>query len=552
VFYSRLPHAVVPDGTGPSIGGEMSEDEGKRGDLELGTVPRMLSRSAARFGERTAIEDGEVSLTYGELRERVLEVSAALIARGIARGDRVAVWAPNVWEWAVAALGVLHVGGVLVPVNTRYRGHEAAYLLEKSGARLLFTLTGFLDTDYVGLLREAGAALPALEGIVVLRGETPDGTTSFADFVAEGRAVAREDVEARGLEVSPDDPVDILFTSGTTGKPKGVVCTHAQNLRTTRDWAEVTGLREGDRYLVVLPFFHSFGYKFGLIVGLMMGTTVMPEAVFDAGVVLSRIQADRVNVLPGPPALYQSILLRPDLREFDLSSLRLAVTGAASIPVQLIVDMREKLGFETVITGYGLTESTGVVTMCRYDDDPETIAQTSGRAVPGVEVEIQDPEGNALPPNTPGEIVVRGYNVMKGYFEAPEATAEAIDARGFLHTGDIGTLDERGYIRITDRMKDMFIVGGFNAYPAEIENTLLLHPQIAEAAVIGVPDERLGEVGMAFVVPRAGASLDEASVLEFCKARLANFKVPRRVKFIDALPRNATGKVTKFTLREQV
>src|SRR5690606_29490574 len=223
----------------------------------------------------------------------------------------------------------------------------------------------------------------------------------------------------------------------------------------------------------------------GLLVGLMMGTTVMPEAVFDAGVVLKRITDDRVNVLPGPPALYQSILLRPDLAEFDLSSLRLAVTGAASIPVQLIVDMREKLGFETVITGYGLTESTGVVTMCRYDDDPETIAQTSGRAIPGVEVEIHDPEGNALPPNTPGEIVVRGFNVMKGYFEAPEATAEAIDAEGWLHTGDVGTLDERGYIRITDRIKDMFIVGGFNAYPAEIENTLLLHPQVAEAAVIG-------------------------------------------------------------------
>jgi HIP---CoA ligase len=530
----------------------MSEDEGKRGDREFGTVPRMLARSAERFGERVAIEDGPVSLSYRALRERVLEVSASLVARGVRRGDRVAIWAPNVWEWAVAALGVLNVGAVLVPVNTRYRGHEAAYLLNKSGARLLFTLTDFLDTDYVGLLREAGEALPALEGIVVLRGRTPEGAISLDDFLAEGRSVSREAVEARASEVDPEDPVDILFTSGTTGKPKGVVCTHAQNLRTTRDWAEVTGLREGDRYLIVLPFFHSFGYKFGLLVGLMMGTTVMPEAVFDAGVVLKRIQKDRVNVLPGPPALYQSILLRPDLGDFDRSSLRLAVTGAAIIPVQLIVDMREKLGFETVITGYGLTESTGVVTMCRYDDDPQTIAETSGRAVPGVEVQIQDDDGNALPPNTPGEIVVRGYNVMKGYFEAPEATREAIDARGFLHTGDVGTLDERGYIRITDRMKDMFIVGGFNAYPAEIENALLLHPKVAEAAVIGIPDERLGEVGMAFVVPRAGESIDEPSIIEFCKARLANFKVPRRVKVIEALPRNATGKVTKFTLREMV
>ncbi|NLY95255.1 MAG: fatty acid--CoA ligase family protein [Myxococcales bacterium] len=530
----------------------MSKEEGKRGDLEFGTVPRMLARSAERFGERSAIEDGATRFTYRELRERVLEVGASLLARGIQRGDRVAVWAPNVWEWAVAALGALHVGAVLVPMNTRYRGHEAAFILGKSRARLLFTVTGFLGTDYVSLLRESGEALPSLEGIVILRGEAPEGTVAFDAFLAEGKAVSREAVEARGLEVQPDDPVDILFTSGTTGQPKGVVCTHAQNLRAVGAWAEVTGLREGDRYLVVLPFFHSFGYKCGLIVCLMMGATILPEAVFDAGVVLERIPRDRITVMPGPPALYQSILLRPDYEDYDLSTLRLAVTGAASIPVQLVVDMREKLGFETVITGYGLTESTGVVTMCRYDDDPETIAQTSGRAIPGVEVEIHDPEGNALPPNTPGEIVVRGFNVMKGYFEAPEATAEAIDAEGWLHTGDVGTLDERGYIRITDRIKDMFIVGGFNAYPAEIENTLLLHPQVAEAAVIGIPDERLGEVGMAFLVPRAGETIDEASILEFCKARLANYKVPRRVKVVDALPRNATGKVTKFVLREMV
>ncbi|MEM9730086.1 MAG: AMP-binding protein, partial [Myxococcota bacterium] len=250
-------------------------------------------------------------------------------------------------------------------------------------------------------------------------------------------------------------------------------------------------------------------------------------------------------------ALYQSLLLHPKRKEHDLSSLRLAVTGAASIPVELIERMRDELEFETVITAYGLTETCGLVTMCRLDDDPETIATTSGRAVPGVEVRIVDTAGVVQPPGEPGEIVVRGYNVMKGYFDAEEETKKAIDADGWLHTGDIGTLDERGYIRITDRLKDMFIVGGFNAYPAEIENTLLNMPGIGEAAVIGIPDERLGEVGMAFVVPAPGETVSPEEVIDWSRRNMANFKVPRRVQVIDTLPRNATGKVVKFELRER-
>ncbi len=266
---------------------------------------------------------------------------------------------------------------------------------------------------------------------------------------------------------------------------------------------------------------------------------------------LKRVQRDRITKLPGPPTLYQSLLLHPERANFDISSLRLAVTGAASIPVELIHRMKDELRFETIITAYGLTESCGVVTMCRLDDDPETIATTSGRAIPDVEVMIVDGEGNPVPPNEPGEIVVRGYNVMKGYFDAEEETKKAIDVDGWLHTGDIGTLDERGYIKITDRLKDMFIVGGFNAYPAEIENTLLNMPGIGEVAVIGVPDERLGEVGMAFVVPAPGRSVTPEQVVAWSRDNMANFKVPRKVEVLDALPRNATGKVMKFELRER-
>jgi acyl-CoA synthetase (AMP-forming)/AMP-acid ligase II len=352
-------------------------------------------------------------------------------------------------------------------------------------------------------------------------------------------------------EVRPDDPLDILFTSGTTGLPKGVVTTHAQNLRVFLSWSEIVGLVPGDRYLIVNPFFHAFGYKAGWLSAILRGATILPHAVFDVARIFERIARERVSVLPGPPALFQSLLAHPELGRADLSSLRLAVTGAAVIPVTLIERMRRELSFETVITGYGLTESTGVVTMCRQGDDAETIATTSGRAIPGVELCAVDAQGRELPPGEPGEILVRGYNVMQGYFEDPAATREAVDEQGWLRTGDIGVLDERGYLRITDRKKDMFIVGGFNCYPAEIEALMLRHPEIAQVAVVGMPDERLGEVGMAFVVLKPGASATRASIASFCREAMANYKVPRAIELVEQLPTNALGKVTKFVLRDR-
>jgi len=302
----------------------------------------------------------------------------------------------------------------------------------------------------------------------------------------------------------------------------------------------------------VNPFFHSFGYKAGWLAAIMRGATILPHPVFDVPAVLERVGKERVSVLPGPPALYQSILAHPDREKFDLSCLRLAVTGAAAIPVELIHRMRRDLGFETIITGYGLTESTGPVTMCREDDSPETIARTSGRAIPDVEVRCVDKEGKETPRGEPGEVVVRGYNVMPGYFDDASETAKAIDAEGWLHTGDIGIMDDRGYLRITDRIKDMFITGGFNCYPAEIENLMHSWEDVLQVAVVGVPDERMGEVGMAFVVPAPGSSITPDSVIAWCRANMANYKVPRRVEIVDSLPMNAMGKVTKFVLRERV
>jgi HIP---CoA ligase len=524
--------------------------DGRRGDLEFETLPGMLQRCVERFGAAAAIEEDGITTSFEELGRQVARASRAFIATGLNPGERVALWAPNISEWIVAALGVQSAGGVVVPINTRFKGGEAAYVLARSRARLLLTVNGFLNTDYIALLRAGSADLPDLQEVVVLRGESPEGTTPWSDLLDRAEGVSDADLEERIADVGTDDLCDILFTSGTTGRPKGALSTHAQTLRAFRDWSDVVGLRAGDRYLVVAPFFHSFGYKAGWLSALMMGATVLPHLVFDAAMVMARIAPDRVSVLPGPPALYQSILMHPEFGNHDLSTLRLAVTGAASIPVDLIHRMGDTMGFDTIITGYGLTEATGIATMCRYDDDPETIAQTSGRAIPGVEVLVVDDDGAEVPRGDPGEVVVRGYNVTQGFLDDPDETARAIDAAGFLHTGDVGVMDARGYLRITDRIKDMFIVGGFNAYPAEIENILITHPSVAHAAVIGVPHERLGEVAQAHVVLRHGASpLDASGLIAWSRDAMANYKVPRSVVFAESLPRNATGKVQKFKLR---
>jgi len=520
-----------------------------RGDLEWRSVARLVRSAGERFAEREALIDGDVRMSFTDLAGAVDRATRATIAAGIAKGDRVSIWAPNSHEWAVAALGAVSAGAVLVPINTRFKGAEAGYVLAKSGARALFTVEGFLGNDYVSML--AGEDLPALERIVVLRGTAPSGTQSWGEFLTAGDPVAPELADARIADLDLADFSDITFTSGTTGRPKGAMITHGQTLRVFDQWCDIVGLAEGDRYLVVNPFFHTFGYKAGLLASLMRGATVIPQATFDVPRVLTTAEAERVSVLPGPPTLYQSLLDHPERANLDLSSLRLAVTGAAVVPVELIRRMRDELTFRTIVTAYGLTECSGMATACRPDDDPETIASTSGRAIDDVEVRVVDDVGVEVERGAPGEIVVRGYNVMQGYFEDPDETAAAIDAGGWLHTGDIGVMDDRGYLRITDRKKDMFIVGGFNAYPAEIENTLLGHPQVSQAAVVGVPDERLGEVGVAFVVARPGAVPDPVEIIAWCRERMAKFKVPRRVEVVGELPLNASGKVLKYELRER-
>ncbi|MFI2211947.1 FadD3 family acyl-CoA ligase [Streptomyces sp. NPDC020141] len=514
-----------------------------RGDLEWGTVGRLVRDAAARYGEREAVVDGRTRLSYTALGDRVERSAAACMAAGVEHGDRVAVWAPNTLDWIVSALGAVTAGAVLVPVNTRFKGAEAADVLRRARVRLLFVTGTFLGTSYAAALRRERPALPELEQVVVLADTAPKTCRAWPDFLADGDRITAAEVRARADSVEPSAPSDILYTSGTTGRPKGAVITHAQTLRCYDVWSELAGLREGDRCLIVNPFFHTFGYKAGIIAALTRGATVVPRPVFEAGPVLAHIAAERISVLPGPPALLQSLLDHPDRRRHDLSTLRLIVTGAAVVPLRLVERLRDELRVPTVLTAYGLSEASGIVTMCRRDDPPATVAATSGRAVPDTEIRV------LAAPGEPGEVLVRGHQVMSGYFEDPGATEAAVDADGWLRTGDIGVLDPAGNLTVTDRIKDMYVVGGFNAYPAEIERLLGRHPDLADIAVIGVADARLGEVGKAYAVRRPGAALTADELIDWARREMANYKVPREVEFLAELPRNASGKILKTELR---
>ncbi|MDT5231790.1 MAG: HIP---CoA ligase [Mycobacterium sp.] len=476
------------------------------------TIPEMVLSAADRFGDAEAVVDGPLRLNFTQLVERIRCAAGAFVDLGVEKGERVAIWAPNSAEWIIAAFGLLTAGGVLVPVNTRFKAEEAADVIGRSGATAVLVQKGFLGLDYT-----APAGVPVID----LKSE----------FLSSGSPFQRD--------VSGDDISDIIFTSGTTGRPKGARMNHRQTLRMYEEWATLADLREGDRYLMINPYFHTFGLKAGLIASFLRGATMLPVAAFDIAAVVELIEREGITMLPGPPTLYHSLLGVGD--KGKLATLRAGVTGAADIPVELVRRIHDELPFHTLMTGYGLTEA-GNVTLSRPGDSFEDVATTAGLPCEDVEVRIADD----------GEVLVRGYGVMQGYLDDPAATAEAIDADGWLHTGDLGTIDDAGRLRIVGRKKDVFIVGGFNAYPAEIEGFLLEHPAVAQAAVIGVPDERLGQVGKAFVVIRAdhnGVTPDE--LIAWSRDRMAGFKVPRFVEFTDGLPLNATGKVVKDDLSKR-
>ena len=510
--------------------------------FEAQSLPELISLASLFYGSKCAIQDNDVSLTYIELEEMSIQSAESLLALGVEEGDRVCIWAPNSAEWIISAIAIQMVKAILVPINTRFKGAEASYILNKTGAKVLFTVKDFLGVNYSLMIKEEQT--PALQDLIFL--DIKEGNDSWNEFIQ----LSPSKYKYLDQTYDSNSVADIIFTSGTTGKPKGVMVTQKQNLKVYENWSRHVGLNEDDRYLIVNPFFHTFGYKAGWLACIMRGAVILPHQVFEPQSVLHRIEKDKVSVMPGPPTLYQSIMDVENFNSFNISSLRLAVTGAATIPIQLIYDMREIMHIDTVLTAYGLTESTGTVTMCNPGDAPELIANTSGTPIDGIEVKCIAQDGTIASSGEPGDIYVKGYNVMLGYYEEPKQTEEAISDDGWLHTGDIGVINSQGYLSITDRSKDMFTVGGFNTYPAEIENILASHTHISSSAVIGISDKRLGEVAKAFVVLKERCFIEEHDLIKWCRNNMANYKVPREISFVSDLPLNASGKVMKYKLRE--
>ncbi len=502
------------------------------------TIPHLAEAAARRWREALALVEGDDRRTFAELWQECRAAASALLERGVTTGDRIAIWAPNRREWVIAAVAAQTCGAAIVPLNTRLKGREAGDILRRTHARMLFTVSSFLDIDYRALL--ADEVLPDLAETVLL-------DRDWEAFLASGTGASDPRIDASLSALTADHLSDIMFTSGTTGVPKGVLMTHGRILPQVGVWIGNTGLGEGERYLIANPFFHSFGMKVGWVACLMAGAVMVPMPQFDVAEAARMIERERIAFLPGPPTIFQMLLAEQERNPFDCSSLRGGTTGAATVPPVLIERIRTELGMRDIITAYGMTECVNI-TSCRPGDAVELIAGTCGAAIPGNEVIVADDHGVELPRGETGEILVRGIGVMQGYLDDPAATAEAIDAKGWLHTGDVGTMDANGYVRITDRKKDMYISGGFNVYPAEVEKLLSEHPAISMVAVIGVPDERMGEVGKAFVVKHPGVEIDLAEVKDWARSNMSNYKVPRHFSLVDELPRNAAGKVAKIEL----
>ena len=508
------------------------------GELFLGTV--------AQHGSRQAVIGAESSITYDELRRRVLRAAATLLSAGVRKGERVAIWLPNGLEWIEAGLAVSLLGAIVVPISTRLKGDEVAYILRKARPTVVIGIGAFLGVDYARLLD--GQDLPPVKVWFRIGAGDPNWT-DWARATSSTRHELEASIVDMAKSVKPTDVAEIMFTSGTTGFPKGAMLLHSQIVKAYRLWAEKLGLRPADKYLIIAPMFHSFGYKAGVIASIAAGAAMYPLATFDAPKVLRIIEAEGITATGGPPTIFIALLDENRKARRNVASLRAIGTGGNIVPPSMIRALRTEASVTTILNAYGLTESTALVTVTDPNDDPERIALTAGTVIEGVQVRCADRNDQPVPPGEAGEIQLRGYNVMAGYFEDDEATKSATTADGWLKTGDVGVLDELGYLKITDRMKDMYVVGGFNCYPAEIERLILEHPMVDQVAVIGVPDERMGEVGKAFVVAKSRADFDTDAFLSWCRQKMANYKVPRNVELVDVLPRNAMGKVQKFLLR---
>ncbi|GAA1994692.1 AMP-binding protein [Catenulispora subtropica] len=516
------------------------------------TIGGNLARIAAAYPELDALVEFATGRrwTYREFDAAVSDLARALVAAGVAKGDRVGVWSPNCAEWVLVQYATARVGGILVNLNPAYRDHEIRFALKQSGTSLLFTATQVKSSDYVAMVDAVRPDCPELREVVSF------GTPGWTAFVERGADVAAETLAEREAALSPEDPIDIQYTSGTTGFPKGATLSHRNVLGNGFQVAEIQGWAPGDRVCLPVPLYHCFGMVMGNLGATSHGACmVLPGPLFDPADTLAAVSQERCTVLYGVPTMFiaELALLEKAGDKYDLGSLRTGVMAGSPCPVEVMKRVIAEMGMAEVTICYGMTETSPVSTQTRRDDSLERRVATVGRVHPHVEIKVVDPDsGETVPADTPGELCTRGYSVMLGYWNEPERTAEAVDADGWMHTGDLAQMDADGYVSIVGRIKDMVIRGGENVYPREVEEFLYAHPDIEDVQVIGVPDERYGEELMAWIRMRPGAEpLTAEAVRDFCHGRLAHYKIPKYVHLVDGFPMTVTGKVRKVEMRDQ-
>ncbi len=512
------------------------------------TIGQNLERTASACPDREALVDlpSGRRWTYRRFDDEVGLLARGLIADGIEKGDRVGIWSPNNPEWVLLQYATAKIGAILVNINPAYRTHEAAYALRQSGVKLLVSAAAYKTSDYRGMIEEIRPELPGLDRVIYL------GSGEWDALFEAGAALDPARLTERMAELSPDDPINIQYTSGTTGFPKGATLSHHNIVNNGFFIGELCRYTEIDRVCVPVPFYHCFGMVLGNLAITTHGACiVIPAPTFDPAATLKAVQAERCTSLYGVPTMFIAELELPDFSEYDLTSLRTGIMAGSPCPVEVMKRVVSEMHMHEVTICYGMTETSPVSAQTRHDDELERRVSTVGRVHPHIEVKIIDPAtGLTVPRGTPGELCTRGYSVMLGYWEDPERTAEVIDAARWMHTGDLATMDDAGYVNIVGRIKDMVIRGGENLYPREIEEFLYGHPAIEDVQVIGVPDARYGEELCAWVKLREGAELTEEDVREYCRGRLAHFKIPRYVRFVEEFPMTITGKIQKYRMRE--
>ena len=537
------------------------------------TIGDLLDRQAERFGSRDALVhvDWGLRYTWQEFRDECDRIARGLMALGIRKGDHVALWATNYPEWVVAQFATARIGVVLVTVNPAYRTHELEYLLRQSDAAALMLIGNFRTSDYVGMLQEvvpelAGSVpgqlhcdkLPNLRNVIYIQPhdgtptDAPPGMVAWSALRDLAEEVSLDALERRRAECHPDDVICIMYTSGTTGNPKGVMLTHHNLVANATYTGQGLGFTEEDRLCIPVPFYHCFGSVLGtLACATTAAAMVTPSEYFEPEKALAAVERERCTAIHGVPTMFIAELEHSDFDRFDLGSLRTGMMAGSPCPIEVMRQVIERMGCREMTVGYGLTEAAPVITLTRADDDIERRVSTVGTPFPYVEVKIVDPDtGEEAPVGDQGELCSRSFMNMRGYYKMPEATAAAIDPDGWLHTGDLATVDADGYYKITGRSKDMIIRGGENVYPREIEEFLYTHPKVADVQVIGVPDQRFGEEIMAWVLLRAGQDATEEELRDFCRGRIAHYKVPRYVKFVSEFPMTVTGKIQKYIMRD--